>query len=437
MSDKICKIGETTVRVAIVKEGIEANGKHVDTQIVFFVNRDKAVCHFYNTTQLILVNGHGYMSLVEEFLGKYFESKIANNIQEITKFNDLALEPLGKVRRSSVKYKGGSTFACGRCDFAAKTVAALGKHKKSQHNLNITSSSCSSYLAIPKHSTRNNSFTECLMQEDMTTTNISQEEIKATENKKKKLKYTCLECSYKTKVKSHMDEHVKTLHGQNPTQEIKFNCGSCKHEFCEEENYNKHVKTHDEVKEANKSTSQGKENARNLLDDTHDDVIKPTLEEVSQNPPSVIVEDVASKLSVNIIIEEPPKVKLVNKNYACVTCPFCNLESKDLAGLKTHIKNIHSNTDEQHYTCNEIIVQGSEFCFKCTHCDKFGSKLELEKHIKSKHMRHNSSEPFPCNRCGLVLVSFSLLQEHSQKFHMSTQSIQSCVQSESGLCIDT
>ena len=46
IGDKTCKIGQTVVRVASVKEGTEAHGKHIDTQIVFYVNRDKAVCHF-------------------------------------------------------------------------------------------------------------------------------------------------------------------------------------------------------------------------------------------------------------------------------------------------------------------------------------------------------------------------------------------------------
>ena len=79
--DHTCKFGLTTVKIASVKAGTETGGKHVDTQIVFFVNRDKVVCHFYNTTQLILVNGHGYSKLVE-FLGAYFNSKISMNLEE-------------------------------------------------------------------------------------------------------------------------------------------------------------------------------------------------------------------------------------------------------------------------------------------------------------------------------------------------------------------
>ena len=66
--DKSCTIGQTVVRVVSVKTGTEAGGKHIDTQIVFFINREKAAFHFYNTTQLILVNGHGSTKLSSTLL---------------------------------------------------------------------------------------------------------------------------------------------------------------------------------------------------------------------------------------------------------------------------------------------------------------------------------------------------------------------------------
>ena len=70
--NKNCKVGDIDVTIASVKTGIETSGKHIDTQVVFFVDREKSVCHFYNTTQLILVNGHGYAKLIEIFLKPFF-----------------------------------------------------------------------------------------------------------------------------------------------------------------------------------------------------------------------------------------------------------------------------------------------------------------------------------------------------------------------------
>ena len=44
--DKTCKVAKSTIRIVSVKTGTEAGGKHIDTQIVFFIDREKAVCHF-------------------------------------------------------------------------------------------------------------------------------------------------------------------------------------------------------------------------------------------------------------------------------------------------------------------------------------------------------------------------------------------------------
>ena len=76
MGDKTCKIGDYTVKVSGVKQGKENKGKHVNTIIVFYGDRDKIVCHLYNTTQLILINGHGYKKFIDLFLKPFFVSKI-------------------------------------------------------------------------------------------------------------------------------------------------------------------------------------------------------------------------------------------------------------------------------------------------------------------------------------------------------------------------
>ena len=74
----------------------------------------KLLWHLYNTTQKILVNGHAYEKLVKFFLKPYFDSKLPNFDTEIDDYNNLVLETLGsrKVKRSDVKYNGGSTFPC-------------------------------------------------------------------------------------------------------------------------------------------------------------------------------------------------------------------------------------------------------------------------------------------------------------------------------------
>ena len=177
--NKSCQVGSINVTVASVKSGIETGGKHVDTQIIFYCNRDKVVCHFYNTTQLILVNGHGYSNLIDVFLKPYFESRIASSLSDIAFYNEHALEILGskRVKRSSVKYTGWPTFLwCTKCDFAAKSQAALVKHKKTNHAVCFKESSSTSLVLLNHHSTRNNSVTEALLQENVTITDLSKNE---------------------------------------------------------------------------------------------------------------------------------------------------------------------------------------------------------------------------------------------------------------------
>ena len=64
--EKTCKVGEYVIKVGGVKLGKENTGKHVNTKVVFLADRDKIVCHLYNTTQLILVNGHGYKKFIHQ-----------------------------------------------------------------------------------------------------------------------------------------------------------------------------------------------------------------------------------------------------------------------------------------------------------------------------------------------------------------------------------
>ena len=58
-SDKTCKVGDISIKIGGIKAGKDINGMHVVSQVAFFVDKDKVICHLYNTTQKILVNGHG------------------------------------------------------------------------------------------------------------------------------------------------------------------------------------------------------------------------------------------------------------------------------------------------------------------------------------------------------------------------------------------
>ena len=167
--------GSANIRVAAVNSGHEVTGLHVDTQIVFFVNRQKAVCHFYNTTKRIMINGHGYRSLVSEFFIPYFNKKITENMREIDKFNEQAIENVcGKtVKRSEVKLKSKSKFVCKKCTFVAGTAVGLSKHARLEHTPSLNLNGTPQAIEAPLHSTRNNSDNEAMLQESFTNKVVS------------------------------------------------------------------------------------------------------------------------------------------------------------------------------------------------------------------------------------------------------------------------
>ena len=135
--------------------------------------------HLYNTTQKILVNGHGYVKFIEEFLVPYCESKVPLYEEEIVRHNNLVLDTLGgkKVKRSDVKYRQGTSFQCLKCDFTAKTCGGLEKHKKKDHAISFLATSItstSSLIDIPANIitlTRDNSFIQ-ILNEDISELNL-------------------------------------------------------------------------------------------------------------------------------------------------------------------------------------------------------------------------------------------------------------------------
>ena len=234
------------MKVCGVKLGKEINGKHVNTQIVFFADRDKIICHFYNTTQLNLVNGQGYRKFIDLFLKPFLESKVNECLEDIENFNDEVARKLGPktVKRSDIKLKRGPAYPCPTCDFAAKSVAALRKHKKTEHIMGLSTSNKS---PGPRQSTRNNSVVEQLMIEDVTVTDLDNESNILIEERS--LKYTCNDCNYITTNKAQIDDHIKNSHLPCETEEVRFICIICKHEFKEAEDYESHVQMHDRERE--------------------------------------------------------------------------------------------------------------------------------------------------------------------------------------------
>ena len=60
----------------------------------------------------------------------------------------------------------------------------------------------------------------------------------------------CLECNYKTTMKSFMDKHVHSLHVSVDIEEVNVVCGKCNHEFDGAEHDNMHVIIQDKQNES-------------------------------------------------------------------------------------------------------------------------------------------------------------------------------------------
>ena len=108
------------IRVSGIKSG--KSGKNIVNQIIFIVDRDKIVCHLYNNTCLILVNGHGYQCFIDTFLKPFFDAKLQAHSQRIQSVNDETIDKFGPrtVKRADVKFKKGYSFPSKYCDYALK-----------------------------------------------------------------------------------------------------------------------------------------------------------------------------------------------------------------------------------------------------------------------------------------------------------------------------
>ena len=83
------------------------------------------------------------------------------------------------------------------------------------------------------------------------------------------VKFTCLECQFKTKDEGRMDIHVKEIHGNSTETVIDFICGECNHGFKVKEDYNAHMKTHE------KTATEEEVEAIMIKKDKKEDPLKP------------------------------------------------------------------------------------------------------------------------------------------------------------------
>ena len=267
------------------------------------------------------------------------------------------------MKRSNIKFKKSSTFTCNSCEFAAKSISAINKHKANEHSLNKNTSK---RICSPLQSTRNNSIVERLMIEDVSVTDLSLNNVKNVEENT--LKYTCFQCNYATTSKELIDNHVEANHVNDGEEEVKFVSIICGHEFDIADDYDLHVKTHEVVA----STVN-----ENLVDDA--------MRELSNLVYCHILDHQVHLMSAELdgdITENGFQLEALQQ------CHQCDYRATNNTDLNTHKQIKHTSV--------EVVVKPVSI-FKCKACDYVCNlNIKMKKHIQKEHVVTAS---FNCDLC--------------------------------------
>ena len=452
------KFQENEVKIIESITGTDLKVRHMDTKLVILVNNNRIVIHVYNGTQNLMVQGKNFEEFAINHLQPYFTEVIEKDIEKIENFNSNVKEMFGK--RMKVKQKSqNKKFPCPQCRVKSSTVADLRMHMKSSHSqLSITNSS--------KNNKKSKRSCKILIEDDSLLDDSEEDSIiipleEKTEMQPEKPDFDCdwLSCDFKSSnrdvlIRHRENEHIpylreKYLNKPDFTPESrssssidqKVNCEYCSLETETKAQLETHIeKKHIQIQEERSNSQQNAE-----------------IEEVDPSPESIVIcgtcgksfEDekrymdhlylhdtvkiveckdcdkvfgepidlewhMKTEHEVNIFSTESSPIK----TFVGECCPFCKLQFQSLEKLKTHIKNVHISEDAKVIYEDEILVERSETCFKCTECDFIGNNNELKTH---KHSKHDKEVPFPCEKCGLVLANFALLKEHMEQVHSSVQ----------------
>ena len=281
--DRTCKVDSVMIKIVNVDLGKEAGGKHVDTKVVFNANGEKVVCHLYNTTQRIMVNGQGYENFIQIFLQPYFEEKLSQNIQKIEEYNRGALAAISGKRKAvtrptrSVRYKAMTRTLCNQCDESFTNKSLLGAHTKSNHkksmrngSVNVSNIPKVDDLSLMDLSVESNPIVLELEEEcsiishncgKCSSVFVTDEDLKAhfdnqhvqlstldkniksnlqSKDPEVKENVNCTECDFNAKDLTELHIHINS-HKQNSEPTQVFSCGKCENKFASHIDMNAHI----------------------------------------------------------------------------------------------------------------------------------------------------------------------------------------------------
>ena len=462
--DKTCKVDDIVIKIGSVELGKEAGGRHVDTKVVFYANRDKVVLHLYNTTQRILVNGNGYDNLINIFLKPYFLAKISQNIQNVEIFNKEALSVLSGKRKAvtrptrSVRYKALVRPSCNQCEESFVNKSLLGAHTKSTHKKKSNSSADFSNLPLVDDLSLmdlsvNDAANEVELEEISSIESHictkcqsvfgKEEDLKVHhekdhEHNKDPIIYNCGKCEQKYFTFKRLAEHIDQQHNPAPVTEQNSveiqplkSCDKCDFSTEKDVELKDHlVKDIHVVQDQNKSISSDKSKSENS------NITKNSMEKAEEThtvDASVTSDSTSSQIKCKKCgimfnnhehLETHMKEKhLVTNIYHCTSCEYRTTVHRN---LKMHVEASHT-TESHNHNINKQKNQNIESAtseevkYTVVICGECGSVFQdmpaCENHIEHQHRTTPTFEPTTCDECNLVLANTKLMQEHKEKYH--------------------
>ena len=440
---KTCKIGEYEVKIASVKSGSEATGMHVDTQITFFINGEKAVCHCYNTTQRIMVNAQGHVNFVEKFLAPYFKSKIDLDISQIAEYNDKVLNTLVEEKRtqnnSSHTKNAGSTvtYSCKQCDFVSNTVTSLAKHSKTEHAIKDKSNSSETRALIHKPST---SYDVLLIEDDVQTLSTTLNEKVCSTDKESRSNQRmnhCEDCNISFAEKVNLEIHMVMYH---KSDQKRHECEDCNEVFASALELEWHLETeHENITneraysegylrvDSNNDVDKEKERLESLLNEK-EEIIKVQAKEISKlkRQHEKVEKEFEGKLKEQK--EELQKSFIsLDKHVAENIALKEELEVvRKLKEVSKNIENVSINTSENNVesevaVIEEDVVVVESVQYDCIFCDeKFISENLLQTHLQDHHKITRNTEcqaKIKCSKCDFTTNSKEQLDDHIKLKH--------------------
>ena len=403
--DKTCKVGDTLIKIASVELGKEAGGRHIDSKVIFYANKDKVVCHLYNTTQRILVNGNGYDFFIDTFLKPYFKSKISQNIESVEKFNKEALAALSGKRKAvtrptrSVRYKPMIKPSCNQCDESFVNKSLLGAHTKSIHKRNSMNGS----TFLPRIQ-----IVDDLSLMDLTGDNtdnaVELEEICQVKN------HRCDKCPNEFGTDEELKDHHEEKHSQK--EPIIYNCGKCEQKYFTFSRLAEHIDQEHKPIDVNRENSAEIEPLKSCdrsdfltenngdLDDHIDHEQKPCVEKET------------SRVQISDVKIEPLK-----------SCEKCDFATEDVEEFSNHnARDIHDILDQNKSIADDIknnvnvsVPTLPKATIKCRKCQKdFENEVILNKHMQEDHIIVNV---YNCTSCEYKTTTKDELRAHVVEMH--------------------